>query len=188
MNLYLFSSLTLKTYRLIVRKLNDFFSFLLKSQFNMCGKDFRCKPFVTHISYPQNIRIGDNFRSLGILYLYAEMGMISIGHGCSINSNVQLGAYHGEIFIGNNVLVGPNCVLRSSNHRYSAKNIPIKAQGHTVGRIIIEDDVWLGANVVVCSNVCIAQGCVIAAGSVVTRSTVPNMVYAGVPAKPIKKR
>lgn len=54
--------------------------------------------------------------------------------------------------------------------------------------IIIEDDVWIGAGVKVLDGVTIAQGCVIGANSVVTKSTEPYGIYVGVPARKIKSR
>ncbi|MBR1536811.1 MAG: hypothetical protein IJ630_07725 [Treponema sp.] len=47
---------------------------------------------------------------------------------------------------------------------------------------------WIGANVTILDGVTVASGCVLAAGSVVTKSTEPNGVYAGVPARRIKER
>ncbi len=56
------------------------------------------------------------------------------------------------------------------------------------GKIIVEDDVWIGTNVLILSGVKISKGTVIAAGSVVTKSTESYTVVGGVPAKLIKKR
>ena len=77
--------------------------------------------------------------------------------------------------------------MRSSDHKFS-KNEIIKNQGHITGKIIIEDDVWLGANVVVLKDVIIKKGSVIGAGSVVTKSTEMYSINAGVPSKKITER
>ena len=53
---------------------------------------------------------------------------------------------------------------------------------------MIEDDVWIGANCTILDGVRIAKGCIIGAGSVVSKSTEPFGIYAGVPARLIKKR
>ncbi len=50
----------------------------------------------------------------------------------------------------------------------------------------IGSDCWFGANVVVCPGVTVGQGCVIGAGSVVTRDIPPNSFAAGVPARVIR--
>ena len=121
--------------------------------------------------------------------LYAhDNGKINIGKRVSINSNVILGAANdGEINIGNDVLIGPNVVIRASNHRYELKSIPINKQGHTGGKIIIEDDVWIGANVVILPNVSVGKGAVIGAGAVVNRDIPPSALAGGVPAKVIRE-
>jgi len=74
---------------------------------------------------------------------------LTIGTGVSVNFNVLIDSCQGYITIGDNVLIGPNCVLRAADHIFSNPKQPIKTQGHRGGNIIIEDDVWLGANVVV---------------------------------------
>ena len=54
--------------------------------------------------------------------------------------------------------------------------------------IVVRDGVWIGANVVVTAGVTIGEGCIVGAGSVVTRDLPPNMICAGVPAKPRRPR
>ena len=94
----------------------------------------------------------------------------------------------GDIIIGNDVLIGPNVVFRSSNHNWNLKEVPIRQQGNKIGDIIIENDVWIGANCVILPNVRIGEGAVIAAGSIVNKNIKPFSLYGGVPAKFIKKR
>jgi len=114
-------------------------------------------------------------------------GLLKIGDRVNINHNVMLGASdNGEIIIGNDVLVGPNVVIRASNHVSSQKDIPINQQGHAAGRIVIEDDVWIGANSVILPNITIGKGAVIGAGSVVTKDVPFYSLAGGVPAKVIK--
>lgn len=138
---------------------------------------------------PENIRFGDNVACGAGTFFAAEGGFIEIGDRVSFNTNVQINASMGRsIRMGDCVLVGPNVVLRSANHRFERTDLPIRDQGHVVGDIVIEDDVWLGANVVVVGDVRIGQGAVIAAGAVVTRD-VPRMAVAGgVPARVLKMR
>lgn len=54
--------------------------------------------------------------------------------------------------------------------------------------VVIEDDVWIGANVTILKGVTIGRGSVVAAGAVVTKSFPPYSVIAGVPAKLLKMR
>ncbi len=54
--------------------------------------------------------------------------------------------------------------------------------------VVIEEDVWVGANVIILKGVTIGRGSVIAAGSIVTKNVEPYSIYAGVPARKIKER
>lgn len=138
---------------------------------------------------PENISIGSNFFSTSDGFLSAEEGRIVAGKYLALNNNVHINAsLDGEIIIGHHVMIGPNSVLRASDHVTDNMNVPMQMQGHTGGRIVLEDDVWLGANVVVVSGVCIGRGAVVAAGAVVTKNVEPGSIVGGVPARLIKMR
>lgn len=94
----------------------------------------------------------------------------------------------GRICIGSNILIGPNVVLRASNHIYKNRDVLIRHQGHESGIIEISDDVWIGANVTVLPNVRIHKGAVVAAGAVVTKDVEEYTIVGGIPAKEISKR
>lgn len=135
------------------------------------------------------IRIGNGTAIMSGSYLYAnDSGRLEIGSRCSFNHNVLLGAAGGEILIGDDVLIGPNVVLRAADHEFSNVDVPIRRQGHCRGRIVIGNDVWLAANVVVTSDVTIGSGCVVGAGSVVTHDLPSMTVCVGNPARPIRSR
>ncbi len=129
------------------------------------GKDVYIADGVV-IYFPQNVEIGDH---------------CSINHGCYIHGG-------GGVIIGNNVRIAPHVCIISMEHEYRKPNVPIRLQGYRREPIIIEDDVWIGANAVILKGVRIGRGSVIAAGSVVTRDVPPYSVVAGVPAKLIKRR
>ena len=112
---------------------------------------------------------------------------ITIGNNVFMNRNVYIIA-RAPITIGNNVLIANNVVINSGNHVYNDPKVNINMQGHISAPIIIEDDVWIGANSIIIKGVTIGTGSVIAAGAVVTKSVPPYCVYGGVPAKLIKKR
>jgi galactoside O-acetyltransferase len=69
-----------------------------------------------------------------------------IGSNCSFNHNEMLGAARGDILIGNDVLMGPNVVLRATDHLLASTEAPIHSQDHRPFRIMIGNDVWLAAN------------------------------------------
>ena len=137
----------------------------------------------------RNIELGNNVIFNKNSYLYSDDGgTITIGDNCAFNSNTMINATPGHISIGDGTTVGPNTVLRASNHTYTRKDIPITKQAQIYGEIIIGKDVWIGANCVIVANTKVGQGSVVGAGSVVTKDVAPYSVVAGVPAKTIKMR
>ena len=139
---------------------------------------------------PTNISFLDNGISIGKnCFFTAEGGEIIIDSKTSFNRNVHINAsVGGQIKIGKHVLIGPNCVMRTSGHIFLNPNMLIQNQGHTIKNIIINDDVWLGSNVVVLGGVDIGKGSVIGAGAVVINDIPEYAIAVGVPAKVIKYR
>lgn len=91
------------------------------------------------------------------------------------------------VTIGNDVRLAQNIVLSGLNHNYQDLTKNICDQGVSRAEIVIEDDVWIGANAVITAGVRIGRHSVVAAGSVVTRSVEPYSIVGGVPAKLIKR-
>jgi acetyltransferase-like isoleucine patch superfamily enzyme len=113
-----------------------------------------------------------------------EIGARShIGEGCSL----WAGETTGRIVIGEDALFGPDVFVTASNYKY-APGTPIVLQPRVERDVTIGQDVWLGARTIVLPDVTIGDGCVVAAGSVVTRSLPPGAVAAGVPARVVKLR
>jgi galactoside O-acetyltransferase len=137
----------------------------------------------------ENIRIGSNFSAMRNCSLRAERGSLVIGDRVALNVNVLIDAsLGGTITIGDDVLMGPNVVLRASDHVFEDPDRAIRQQGHSGGEIVLEDDVWLAASVVITAGVFIGRGAVVAAGAVVTKDVEPLTVVAGVPAQAIAVR
>lgn len=120
-------------------------------------------------------------------YVTASRGGVRIGHGSELN-NFALINGAGGVTIGKRVLIGPGARLISYEHCYSDANTAIADQEYIYKPIVIEDDVWIGANSVILAGVTIGSGSVIGAGAVVTRSCEPYSVLVGVPARLLKKR
>ena len=158
------------------------------NRFAYCGRSVRLGDRIG-ISGFSAIRIAEETSIMSGSYLYAnDDGYLQIGSHCSLNHNVLLGASGGEIIIGNDVLIGPNTVLRASDHQFSDVEMLIRLQGHRRGRIVIGNNVWLAANVTVTSDVKIGDGCVVGAGSVVTCDLPTMSICVGNPARPIRSR
>lgn len=116
-------------------------------------------------------------------------GDVVIGEDCALNSGTVLYTGNG-ITIGDAVLIAANCTLAPTNHEFSDPDRRIRDQGFQPSRggIVIEDDVWLGANVVVLDGAVIGRGTIVAAGAVVRGVLEPMSIYAGAPARRVGSR
>lgn len=110
---------------------------------------------------------------------------------CSIgdHSGIGINAKLGVVYIGDNVLMGPECVILSRNHGFTDKETLIRDQGYQEEKpVYIGNDVWIGHRVIILPGVRIGDGTVIGAGAVVTKDTIPYSVVGGNPAKVLKMR
>jgi acetyltransferase-like isoleucine patch superfamily enzyme len=115
-------------------------------------------------------------------------GSVDIGADTSIHRGCQIESYQASIKIGCRVEIAPRCAFQSFDHGMEPE-LPISKQPLTTkGPISIDDDAWLGYGVIVLSGVCIGEGAVIGAGSVVTRDVPAGAVAVGVPARVIRMR
>ena len=111
---------------------------------------------------------------------------LSIGNNSEIGINCKL---QPGVSIGDNLMMEPECLFYTSNHRIESTDIPMNKQGYDgLNPIIIGNDVWIGARVIILPGVQIGDGAVIGAGSVVTHDVNPYSVVAGNPAKLIRMR
>ena len=114
---------------------------------------------------------------------------IYLGENTAVNHLCVLwaGKSTGKIILGDNVILGPGVMMFGFNHQMKPEQT-IVSQGFDDGDIIVGNDVWIGGNVTVVAGVKIGDGCVIAAGSVVTRDIPPYSIAGGVPARVLKSR
>jgi maltose O-acetyltransferase len=102
--------------------------------------------------------------------------LVTIGNDSGIGRDCEL---HGEVHIGNQVIMAPECVFYTVNHKHDCIDVPIGAQGDTEpAPIWVGDDVWFGRRVMVMPGVHIGNHCILAAGAVVTRD-IPDYSIAG---------
>jgi galactoside O-acetyltransferase len=142
---------------------------------------------------PENIRIGKDFGlNPGCLLLCQDRDKGSelvIGDRVALNYNVQINADSGgRIYISDNVIIGPGCILRAADHSFERTDRAIRDQLTQPGVIRLDDDVWLGAGVIVLKDVTIGRSSVIGAGSVVTGDIPPYSIAVGIPARVIRTR
>ena len=113
----------------------------------------------------------------------AKTDKLVIRSGTYVNRYTMFDA-HERIEIGCNCMIGPHCYFTDANHGMVA-SLPVQEQPMEPKPVIIEDDVWIGAGVIVLRGVRIGRGAVIGAGAVVTKDVPVNAIFAGVPAREI---
>lgn len=112
---------------------------------------------------------------------------IVLGDRCYVGRGVEFNIRL-KLTMGSDCLIAAGCRFIDHDHGTVISQGPMRLQNGASGEIILEDDVWLGANVIVLKGVTIGKGAVVAAASVVTKS-IPSMeIWAGVPAKQIGTR
>lgn len=137
---------------------------ILKNLCKLCGDNVFIGEYVT-IKHFENLSLGDNVSIHKFSYIDAT----------------------GEVIIKNDVSIATSCKLFSFNHGYEDSSKPIKYNDLVVGKIVIENDVWIGADSIILKDVTINSRVVIGAKSVVNKSVESKSIYAGIPAKLIKK-
>lgn len=136
----------------------------------------------------KKLMAGSELKTIGKFSVIKNPSKIFIGRSV-INNFTTIDATLGEgIWIGNDVFIGLYVLIVCYDHCFSDSVKPIAEQGYTSGKIVIEDDVWIGSHVVITNNVTIGKGSVIGAGAVVTHDIPPYSVAVGVPAKVIRTR
>ncbi len=111
---------------------------------------------------------------------------VEIGDDSGLGANTTL---PNNIKIGNHVMMAPDCYFAGVNHRFDLPDVPIGQQGIIPAPpIVIEDNCWIGARVIVTPGRRISRGTVLAAGAVVTKDFPPDSIVGGNPAKLIRPR
>jgi acetyltransferase-like isoleucine patch superfamily enzyme len=164
---------------LIIRLLDVLFSFLeralayvkTRALYQSLGK-FGAG---SRICYPFDIR-GNHF--------------VFIGSQVYIGPRVMIGADEGaEIYIEDAVMFGPEVKLIPGDHRYDMPGLEIRDSGRGEGSpIVVKKGAWVGAAAILLKGVTIGEGSIVGAGSVVTTDVPPFEIWAGNPAKFLRKR
>ena len=179
--------------------LNFYFKYKYKISFNLTVSK-------TSIVHYWKIRF-NNFKN----------SVLKVGEGSYLSSDINFEKDNAQLLIGKNtfisgakvsiassIVIGDNVQIafgtlffdhnsHSISYKFRRNDLPNRLKSYKdwsdvkVKEILVEDDVWIGANSIILKGVSLKQGTIIAAGSVVTKSTMPFSLYAGNPAKFIKK-
>lgn len=160
-----------------------------------CGKNVKFEDFAEiHGLCSDGLVFGDNVTiSRGVMIRPSSYYGSDLGAGLTMGNNSSIGPYgyvgcSGKITIGSNVMFGPKCSLFAENHNFSDTYTTIKEQGVNQKGITIEDDCWIGSNVIILDGVTIGKGSVIGAGTLVTKDIVPGSIVVDYRSKNIRLR
>ncbi len=120
--------------------------------------------------------IGKNFRVRRDSILNVNSGFIKIGDDVFLNRSVSINC-HRSITIGSNTIFGENVLIYDHNHNFIDRTVVIKKQGFNSSDVIIGDNVWIGAGVIILSGTNIGDNCVIGAGSILKGNIPSNTIF-----------
>jgi maltose O-acetyltransferase len=118
-----------------------------------------------HIDCPSRLRLGND---------------VSINRGTIIHAG-------GGVTIGDHVLIGPQVIIYSQNHRFADTQIPFDEQGYVRTPVSIGSNVWIAAGVKILPGVTIGSNTVVGAGAVVSRDVESGVLVAGNPAQVVRR-
>jgi virginiamycin A acetyltransferase len=137
------------------------------------------------------IRVGPNsvIDSFVRIKCAGGTGDVSFGKRCYVNSGTVIYSGNG-LQVGDDVLIAANCTIAPVNHAYKSRDIPIIDQRFDEGKggIVIEDDVWIGANSVIVDGTIIRRGAVVGASSLVRGELKSYGIYGGNPLRLLGER
>ncbi|MHC4148458.1 MAG: acyltransferase [Planctomycetota bacterium] len=145
------------------------------------------------VNNPRAVAIGSNviveshFVLADLRIGHGDLPKIVIGDGCTILYRFQCNAEQ-SVRIGRNVLIASNVLITDSDHVVEPGSVPVtRNQKLTTRPVCVEDNCWLGQNVVVLKGVTIGHDSIVGANTVVTHDVPPCSVVAGNPGQVIKK-
>lgn len=160
-----------------------------------CGKNVKFEDFSEiHGLCSDGLVFGDYVTiSRGVMIRPSSYYGNDLGKGLVMGEHSSIGPYgyvgcSGMITIGKNVMFGPKCSLFAENHNFSDIEKNIKSQGVNQKGITVEDDCWIGSNVVILDGVTIGKGSVIGAGTLITKDVPAGSVVMDKREKRIKER
>jgi acetyltransferase-like isoleucine patch superfamily enzyme len=115
-------------------------------------------------------------------------GPLHLGQRVQIGSGCFLGVTHSGLYVGDDVMIGQNSTILTSNLRYDRLGVPLNEQGSNHQAVRIGKNVWIGANSVVLPGTVLGDDVIVSAGSVVSGVIPPNSILQGNPARVVFTR
>ena len=162
----------------------------VRDKLKRCGTGVRIYP-LAKLAYPHVIELDDHCSIRDFAFIFAGRG-VKIGQYSDIQPHVVIWG-GGETIIGNRVSVGPGTVLLSAVYSHAegmkmVDGLPDGSSAALYGKLVIEDDVYIGANCTLMPNITVGEGAVIGAASFVNKDVEPWGIFVGSPAKKIGER
>jgi acetyltransferase-like isoleucine patch superfamily enzyme len=156
--------------------------FYFKTWKARCGRNVLISGLPIHIEIGEDLNVYDN-----CIFHFGLQSKFKVGMSCLFSYGVLIACEH-RIDIGDFVQIGEYTSIRDSTHQYDNLNIPMKLQADLKKDVIIGNDVWIGRGCIVMPGSIIGDGVIVGANSVVKGNLESFAVYAGSPAKLIKRR
>lgn len=148
--------------------------------------------YISALGY-EGICLGDHVGIGAFSRVVVSTSLQHIGKGIRIGNNVGIGEFSylgggGGLDIGNDTIIGQYFSCHPENHLFDSRTVLIRHQGVSRTGIVVGKNCWIGSKVTILDGVTLGDGCVVAAGAVVTKSFPDGSIIAGVPAKQIGTR
>ena len=132
------------------------------------------KIFVFKLEYKKNFVFGKNLRFRDSFRVnISPEGYLKIGDNCFFNHDCSINV-HKKIVIGSLCIIGENVKMYDHNHVFKNTNLNIVEQGFSEDEIIVGNNCWIGSNVTILKGVHIGDNCVIGAGCTIAKDILSN--------------
>jgi chloramphenicol O-acetyltransferase type B len=122
----------------------------------------------------------------GVPWLSKKNRLCIVGNHIYVGKDCHFGA---DVSLGSFVLIASRVSFVGGDHVWNVVGVPIMCTGREeVRKVTVSDDVWIGHGAIILHGVTLGEGCIVAAGSVVTKSVRPYTIVAGNPAQMIGMR
>ncbi len=162
----------------------------VKAKLKKCGEGVKIYP-LAKLAFPHVIELGNYCKIRDFVFIFAGKGVVIGEYSDMQPHSVIWGG--GITIVGNRVSVGPGTVLLSAVYSHAkglkmVDGLPDGSANALYGKLVIEDDVYIGANCSLMPNIIIGEGAIVGAGSFVNKNVEPWTIVAGSPAKKIAIR